>query len=555
MAGLNTEQQKAVDLNADKILCLAGAGTGKTFCMISRISRIVSEGVDPSAILVLTFTRAAAFEMKERYQRTHVNERVPEFRTFHSFCYSLMASDINVRTKLGYFKIPVVADKGAMKRLETSAKLQSGIHLSDKQINGKCKLTPTQQDELEIYNKTVHRLLRQQNIITFDALCYRVCKLFVANDESILKYKQQYKYIFVDEFQDTDNRQYEFIKSFDNSKLFVVGDALQAIYSFRGADSSIIKRMAGDDEWTTVKLFHNYRSTKQICNYANNMSTYAEDSYRIAIDTDVQGQPVNIVNVEKCKQCNDVAVHPSIISRIVNSIKTTSGTSAILCRTNKEVSCVTDYLCSHNIPYFTGKKNTDNVHILKSVVDNEYLVDWLSTYLNADTYANFIRTVAISEDKNRLDLFLESFCVSPIIKSKLDKVFAIRRIFMKGGLRIQKCRDILSELGITDLAIDTDASTVSELVEYLIDVLDSDTSSNIYVGTIHSAKGLEYDNVYLVGVNGSYFKLTNEENRNLYYVGITRARSNLCIFYTDYLEDLGEDSPNKREFHTGPEDD
>ena len=848
MASLNAQQEKAVNLNDDKILCLAGAGTGKTFCMISRISRIVDEGVDPSNILVLTFTHAAAFEMKERYQKTHVNERVPEFRTFHSFCYSLIASDTNVRKKLGYFKIPTIADQGAMKRLKTSARMQSGFKLSERHLKKQLALTPAQQSQVEIYNKTLYRLLRQENIITFDMLCYRVCKLFVENDECIQKYKQKYQYIFVDEFQDTDYRQYDFIKSFQNSKLFVVGDALQCqpagtlvtmsdmsikpiedlkvgdyvltyapkegryirnlnkqsgninrytkriksiskhfadnivrvssknhsscytkdhvtyakihydgneqsyvtylmsndkgwfrvgstklfldsqktafgprlrmqnehgnrvwvlgvyqsatdawlneqfvaykfgipqvtwnhenvkfsildletlyaklgdlsdnaesclnhynrdikypmftssdlhihfsklhmfecrvgnlipgifdivypvyktnsegyqelhnsyevieeitdesdqivygldvednhnyvgdgilthncIYSFRGADSSIIKKLSNDDEWTTVKLFQNYRSTKQICNHANNMSTYAQDSYRIAIDTDVEGQPVNVVSVKGYKHFNDTVVDPNTISRIVNSIKTTSGTSAILCRTNKEVECVIDYLCDHSIPYFTGKKNTDSIHVLKSVVDNEYLVDWLSTYLNADSYANYIRMVAISEDETRLDLFLKSFSTLPFIKAKLDKVFAIRSIFKRDGLRIQKCQDILSELGITDVTITTNATTVSEVIKYLIDVIDNDISSDIYVGTIHSSKGLEYDNVYLVGVNGSYFKLTNEENMNLYYVGITRAKSNLHVFYTNDSDDEFCNYRNDNEFHTGPEDD
>lgn len=557
MTSLNEQQQTAVNLDDDKILCLAGAGTGKTFCMISRISRIVDSGIDPSNILVLTFTHAAAFEMKERYQRTHLNQRTPAFHTFHSFCYRLLASDINVRKKLGYFKVPAIADKGTVKRLQTSARMQSGVKLSNKILAGKMELTPAQKSELDIYNKTLYRVYRQENVITFDTLCYKVCKLFVDNDECIQPYKDRYQYIFVDEFQDTDPRQYEFIKSFENAKLFVVGDALQSIYSFRGADSSIIKRLSDDDDWTTVKLFQNYRSTKQICNFANTMSTYADDTYRIAINSEVRGNNVNVFRVHDSYQSyDDDPVDSRIISRIVDCIDSSSGTSAILCRTNKEVDCVLNYLERHHIPHFTGKKNTDNLHILKSTADNEYLVDWLSTYLTADNYAAFIRMITISEDKTPLQILIDEFGGLRYIKPKLDKIFQIRRIFKGNGLKEQKCIDALSALDINVSGISVDisnATTISQLMNCLISVINSDESANIYVGTIHSSKGLEYDNVYLIGVDGSYFRLTNEENLNLYYVGITRAKSNLYVFRTE--QDVDEDDMYDSEFSTGPEDD
>lgn len=529
MSNLNAQQQKAVDLNDDKILCLAGAGTGKTHSMIARISRIVSEGVDPSSILVLTFTNAAAFEMKERYRKIHTKQRPPEFRTFHSFCYSLLVSDKDIRKKLGYNRIPIIADEGMLKRIQTSARMQCGIKLTNKQLDGKSKLTPNQMYELELYNKAVRKLLKKDNLITFDILCYDICALFVEDDPVIFDYKQRYSYIFVDEFQDTDPRQYEFIRSFKSAKLFVVGDALQAIYSFRGADSSIIKRLAEDEQWTTVKLFDNYRSTKQICDFANENSIYADDAYRIAISSNRDGDEVEVIDIFGCDYGEDIDANtfPYILEALENS----SGNSAILCRTNKEVSYMINYLDSQGIAYSTGKKNTDAIHILKSSIDNAYMVDWLSTFLNADNYANYIRYMALEPDKDPAKLFVDKFGGTKAIGPRLSTIFNIRRIFKGNGLKVQKCADVLKELGIKDIMIDTEATTVSEVVEYLIDAIQQDNSSNLYVGTIHSSKGLEYDNVYLVGVEDRCFKLTNEENNNLYYVGITRAKSHLMVFY------------------------
>lgn len=536
-ATLNAQQQLAVDLNNDKILCLAGAGTGKTFSMISRISRLVDDdGVDPAAILVLTFTHAAAFEMKERYQRSHLQENCPEFRTFHSFCYYLISSDIQVRKKLGYFNVPVIADVNAQKRIQTQVRMQCGIKLSDKKLTGKYPMSSEESYQYRLFNKAVQRKLRSENLITFDILCYEVCKLFVDDDSIIQKYKHQYQYIFVDEFQDTDVRQYDFVSSFTHSKLFVVGDALQAIYAFRGADSSIIKNISMDNKWTTVKLYHNYRSTKPICDYANQHSTYAAESYRIVMDTDRPGEAVSIQYIDGC-ECNTCDVDESTMPQIETLLSKSTGSSAILCRTNREVEYVTKYLSANNHTYSTSRKNDDVVHILRSIADNEYMIDWLSTYLNNDDYANYIRLLTIQREESadevdNVKLFIDKFSQIPRIHTRIRSINQIRNTLCSDIPRTQKIEDIIDILNLQDIVIDTNKlSTISEFIACLIDAVNSLNDTDLYVGTIHSSKGLEYDNVFLIGVNDKSFRLTTEENKNLYYVGITRAKSHLTIFY------------------------
>ena len=268
---LNKAQNEVVQSNADKLLVLAGAGTGKTTTMLARISRLIDEEkADVQSILVLTFTNAAACEMRDRYRRSHPNQQTPTFCTFHSFCYSLIAGNRDVARRLGYFKgTPFIADETMLHKVKTMCRQKCGTKISDDKLNGKISVTKSEQFQKDLYWKQYNKLLREQNIITFDIMCYEVCKLFVSDDSTISASKDRFKYVFVDEFQDTDPKQWEFVSSFSHSNLFVCGDAKQSIYAFRGADSSIIKSLAENPEWTTIKLSENYRSTAQICDYSN----------------------------------------------------------------------------------------------------------------------------------------------------------------------------------------------------------------------------------------------------------------------------------------------
>lgn len=533
MAEMNIGQRQAVTCEDSKILCLAGAGSGKTFSMIERISRLVTEeGVDPTSILVMTFTNAAALEMKTRFQKKVQNSGIPEFRTFHSFCYSLLSSDRAVANSLGYSCVPNIADVNQMKELEKKAKLQCGTKLSDKKLHGKQTLSKSEQFQLDVFQKALDRLLRKSGMITFDILCYDVCKLFVENAPIIQKYKDKYKYIFVDEFQDTDPKQWDFICAFQDAQVFVVGDALQAIYAFRGADSSIIKSLAEDDSWTTIRLYQNYRSTKEICEYANMNSTYAGDSYRIALEATREGEAVEEIPISTCHSHIDVvpsACLEDIGKRLVLSNNTTS--SAILARTNAEVSYICKYLDSMHIRFRCNAPNTESIQILKSSIDESYAISWLATLLEPDKYASFIKLSEIEVTTEKAhDMFVEEFSEDPRIHSKWDSIVKIRSILDSDEFPFLKCSNILNILSIKNIVVNTSATTAREIIDYLTTSIESSAESSVYVGTIHSVKGLEYDSVYLVNVGGASFPLTSEENNNLFYVGITRAKHHLTVY-------------------------
>lgn len=533
---LNAQQSLAVTSDASKIVCLAGAGTGKTFTLIERITRLADESGDPTSILALTFTNAAAFEMRSRYRTRNPNSITPEFRTFHSFCYALLCDDIQIRNELGFSDIPQIANESAVKRIETKVKLQLNLKLSQDKLDRKIKLTPKEEFLYETYIKAKRRLLNKENLISFDELSSRICDLFVNNSPLVDKYKSKYKYIFVDEFQDTDSEQWRFVSSFTDSCIFVCGDALQAIYGFRGADSSIIKDLADSGDWTTIKLYQNYRSTSEICSAANTMSTYADDVYRIEINSPRSGPAV------KYGASNPIPyqtlVDKDVLVDIGKRLNNLTGTSAILCRTNKEVEEITHQLDRWNIPYDTTRHDDDPENLILCTLDNQFMVDWLSSFLNAEKYAEFIRACTIQSDKSPISVLLNGYGGMRQINYRAITVNEIRKIIKNSNLTInQKAKEILRVVGNKDLDITLDPMPENgkELLLQCLDFIKHDAESLLYVGTVHSVKGLEYDNVFVVGPGGYSWKLINEENLNLYYVAITRAKNYLAIYRGEWV--------------------
>lgn len=537
MNTLNEAQAKAVNSNSSKILCLAGAGTGKTHCMIERISRLVDEGVEPTSILALTFTNAAAFEMKDRYKKRHRNAAIPEFRTFHSFCYSLLATNKALRIKLGYTSMPAIADKAAQKRIDKTASLQLGVNLSFEKMSGKKPMTALEQYNYQLIKKAAARLMKQDNLITFDELCSSVCQLFIDNDDMIQCYKEKFKYLFVDEFQDTDATQWSFVKAFDQSNIFLVGDAQQAIYAFRGADSSIIKAIAESKEWETIKLAENYRSTIPICEYANRFtSRYVRDSYRIDIQSKTEGDPVDVKHYQATYGLEKGAINTDVVDDIMNLCVISDGGCAVLARTNAEVAFLSEYFKSSGVEFVTGKKDLEAEHILNSTMDNDYMIDWLSTFLPAERYSEYIRQSTIQTESGKeygIKEFIHDFGFAKAISARIDKIYCIRRICNEDRPLSDRLNDIVKAVGYSDLKVDiSKCKKISEFMETIIAAVHekANGASDIYIGTIHSVKGLEYDNVFVVGVDGRSFRLTNEENNNLFYVAVTRAKKNLKVY-------------------------
>lgn len=407
---LDAQQAEVVTADDARILCLAGAGTGKTQTLISKILHLVDSGIKPRNILALTFTRAASMEFQTRYKiELGRDSDTLMFSTFHGFCYQLIQTYDAIREKLGYTAIPEVLTDAQDVEYKKRAQKQSRVKLPLKYVTRRYTPTRRQEFEYQVALRTYDKLLVADNVISFDKMCYDVCKLFVDKDPCVAWLASKYTHIFVDEFQDTDCLQWNFVKSFENASLiYVCGDVRQAIYGFRGADSSIIKALAADDNWATYKLETNYRSTIEICEYANKfLNHYHDDLPKLELKSSRHGPTLRHTTTA------DFESNVNVLAA------DTSRSKAIVFRTNEEVDTFGDLLFRRGIPF---------------------------------------------------------------------------------------------EVNIEELPSDSD---------YL------------YIGTIHSVKGLEFDSVYVGGVNSKHFNvLRDEETMNLYYVACTRAK-NLLTIITD----------------------
>ena len=534
---LNAEQKSAVMCEDHNILCLAGAGTGKTHSMISRIRRLVEvDNVDPGSILVLTFTNAAAFEMRERYIKATQAKWLPEFKTFHSFCYWLLARDKEVRRALRYTDVPRIVSEEELKQIRTTAKLQSGCKLSWKQIETRTNIAEANKFTLSIYDKLVDKSLRSQNLITFDLLCKEICDLFISHHPSVKMYAAQYKHVFVDEFQDTDKTQFDFVMSLDRADKFVVGDVSQAIYGFRGADSTIIKRLYKDKSWTNISLVQNYRSTSQICEYANNIIADQGD-HAVFIRSKRQGERVNIWELPDTDEFDN-------IRDCIDLLDKCSGKTAILCRTNSEVRHICDFLAESCRPFATSHEEDLTEKYIHAAYDPGYARIWLSSYLDGPRYASYIRRYYDSPltDAEMYDDFYAEFSMSnPIVMLHADKIRILKGVIEDDHLTTcMKMNMVTFMFNLAEVEVEDCPEVFPETPEDLIAALPdkqvAEEPVDIYVGTIHSAKGLEYDSVILYNVGSRTFRVKDEESVNCFYVGATRAKNILHVMYSSDME-------------------
>ena len=529
----NPQQLKAITSNDRTILCLAGAGAGKTKTLLGRVQRLVEDGVDPKSILCLTFTNAAAFEMKERFKKlpgVDVSRGVPEFRTFHGFCYSIIVKDKTIRERLGYTKIPQICDDAHLKQIKELVRLQIGTRLTLNQLDSNMPLSRAEEDERILFKKGLIKAIKKENVITFDIMCYNVCELFEKNEDCVLYYKNKYRYLFVDEFQDTDRKQMRFISSFpETTSFWLCADALQNIYAFRGTTNEYVKQLSTAPDWTVIKLYKNYRSTTNICNFANKFSKYAKDEYRIEMEGQREGEDPEIVYGSCCSY--EYPVDPDHLSILLDKLRENKNESAILCRSNKEVAAVKKALTDAGIEFTARSKETDNVNYLESALSNDYMLEWLSSKLEAKDYSDYIR-LSTQVPNPDIRWFLDLYGRLDIIRKPAEKVVEIRNITMTKDtpqVKFEKIAKLLrSKTKCTFTG--TDASTNKEVVEMLRDQIQELEECPVYAGTIHSVKGLEYDTVYVMGANDRMFRLDSEEMNNLFYVAITRAKNHLVVF-------------------------
>jgi len=607
LEGLNPEQQKAVKTTDGPLLILAGAGSGKTKTLTHRVAFIVKNQLATSSqILGVTFTNKAAKEMRERVatllgDNAEHRSFMPYLGTFHSMCVKILRIDGQYIGLASNFVIFDESDRTAL--IKQLSKQQS---IDEKQFpsrmigsiisSAKNELlspaeytgiasTPNQKTAARIF-PLYEKGLRDQQALDFDDLIGRTVSLLENNPEVKEKWRRQFKYILIDEYQDTNAAQYKLIKLFTNEhkNICVVGDDWQSIYSWRGADFKNILNFERDyPNATIIKLEQNYRSTKLILDAAHAVILKNKDRSDKKLWTAANdGQPVQMVQVQ-----NERAEGEAIIRRIqtyVDMHLRKYNDFAVLYRTNAQSRSIEEQFVRYGIPYkivggvrfYDRSEIKDIIGYLRLIYQPEDLVsfsrvvnvpsrgigaksmqnflDWriMENLTLDEAFANIENAPLMAKAKNALKDFItvvqslraasEELPVSVLI-DKLLKATDYLKHLDDGSVQAEARQENVKELmSVAKAYSEVGLSSFLEEVALISD-LDGLNNSNdsVTLMTLHAAKGLEFPVVFMPGMEESIFPHSRalfdqsemEEERRLCYVGMTRAREELFMMYTD----------------------
>lgn len=606
---LNEQQQQGVFTTDGPVLILAGAGSGKTRVLTHRTAYLIEEkGVNPYNIMAITFTNKAAGEMRERIDDMvgYGSESI-WVATFHSTCVRILRRYID---RLGYdtnFTIYDADDqktlmKDICKRLEIDTKIHKEKMFLSVISSAKDELIDpiefearaagdyNKRRQAEVY-KEYQKVLKQNNALDFDDLLFKTVELFKLDKEVLSSYQERFRYIMVDEYQDTNTAQFELIRLLASKykNLCVVGDDDQSIYKFRGANIyNILNFEKHFPDATVIKLEQNYRSTQNILDAANSVIANNVGRKDKALWTDNgAGEKIHFEQLETGYEEADYIARD--IASKVRKGEYTYKDSAILYRTNAQSRLFEERFIVSNIPYkivggvnFYSRKEVKDILAYLKTIDNgrddlavkriinvpkrgigatsinkvtNYAIENDLDFYTALRMAGDIPSMGKAAEKIRpFVLFIQS------MRAKLNNGYTLTQLILdiiettgyvdeleaegteEAQARIENIDELISK--ISSYEEGEEHPTLSGFLEEVALVADIDSldenSDYVVLMTLHSAKGLEFPNVYLAGMEDglfpSYMSITSdnatnelEEERRLAYVGITRAKERLTI--------------------------
>lgn len=606
---LNKEQKEGV-LNTDgPLLILAGAGSGKTRCLTHRIAYMIDEmGVKPWNILAITFTNKAAGEMRERVDRlVGFGADQVWVSTFHSMCVRILRRHIDL---LGFdtdFTIYDTDDqktviKGICKRLNIDTKMYKERALMSTISSLKDDLIGVREYEIEAasdYGKAVYakvyreyqETMQKNNALDFDDLIVKTVELFKSRSEVLDYYQERFRYIMVDEYQDTNTAQFELVRLLADKyrNLCVVGDDDQSIYKFRGANiRNILDFEKYFPETKVVKLEQNYRSTQSILDAAN--AVIQNNRGRKAKTLWTAKEKGNKIHFRQFDNAYEEAEY--IAEDVVRKVRKGNAQyrdCAVLYRTNAQARLLEERMIMEGIPYnvvggtnFYSRAEIKDILAYLKTIDNgrdEVAVRRIinipkrgigaATLEKLEDYAE-MREISLYEAMEMADEIMSLGKTSAKIRPFVQLIRSLRREAEELTVA-ELISEIIERTGYKEYLQDNDSETADDrmanvdelitkavayqemndeptLTEFLaevalvaeIDNVDGD-DNRVLLMTLHSAKGLEFPNVYLAGMEDGLFPgqaaLWNdnpedlEEERRLAYVGITRAMNDLTLTY------------------------
>lgn len=586
---LNNEQKKAATFKDGPCLVIAGAGSGKTKVLTTRIANLIENGVKPYNILAITFTNKAAGEMRERVNNI-INAHDAFIGTFHSFGLKIIRENSALFNLTSAFTLIDTEDQTSIIK-----KIMKDINITDKMISPafiKSKISFIKNNMLsdsEIANFLIsenekiavkiyyeyEKILKRNNTLDFDDLLKKPVELFNSNKEVLEKYQDKFKYILIDEYQDTNEVQYKLVKLLSKKylNLFVVGDPSQSIYAFRGANYQNILNFEKDFKGCTViKLPQNYRSTQTILDAANEVISHNKQRKDLDLFSDL-GQGVKIKYI---RTFNDSMENKRVVDEIQKLYEEGYNRKdmAIFYRTNAQSRSIEDALVKANIPYkvfgsfyfYKRKEIKDLLAYLKLIanpsddVSLERVINEPKRKIGDKTIENLrekARSLNISmfeaidsgkelEFKN-LILNLIEISKDTSITGLIDKTLELSKMketyendkSLESDIRLENLMEFRSvsetyekETGNVNLSdFLMEVSLVSDAAEYSLD------ADAVTLMTVHSAKGLEFKVVFIIGLEENIMPISKalyddeelEEERRLMYVAITRAKEKLYL--------------------------
>lgn len=624
LKNLNSEQFKPASTIDGPVLVTAGAGSGKTRMLTHRIAHMICElGISPRNILAITFTNKAANEMKDRLERMiedigsncenpeisnyeQFASRINDYNymwiaTFHSMCAKILRFSID---RLGYTKsFSIYGDteksrviKRAMETYKSDITPETfAWHISNAKNNllspeeyskfirdpKKCKIITTIYTEYE-------NELKKANALDFDDLLMKTYVLLKSCPDILEYYQNKFKYIFVDEFQDTNTAQYELIKllSAKYKNVFAVGDEDQCIYSWRGAQVENVRQFTKDFENCQIfKLEQNYRSTKKIIALANKL--IKNNKCRIEKNLWTNNDEGEEIEVKQTYNDIDEAEQVAIkIEDLVKSGKAKYSDFAILMRVNSQSRILEEKLLLYNVPYkiYGGfkfyerkeiKDTTAYLYLIANPADIEATTRMLSFPKKGigDVSIAQIADIAKTHNVPMMEVICNAseYGISGALAKKLDQVKSlfeslktyketlsledfVAKVIELVGIKeaignkteedVNKCMNVDDLLkSVTEYATANPEATIDDYLQQITLMRDIDSLNQdddfVSLITVHAAKGLEFNSVFIVGLNDGLFPLSRainsndpnelEEERRLMYVAVTRAKKRLFL--------------------------
>ena len=622
---LNTEQREAVYHTEGPLLILAGAGSGKTRVLTHRIAYLIEEkGVNPWNILAITFTNKAAGEMRERVDSlVGFGSESIWVSTFHSTCVRILRRFID---RLGYDNNFTIYDaddqktvmKDVCRYLKIDTKLFKERTLLGAISSAKDEMvTPEefrlraegdfkQQKIAQVYEE-YEKTLRSNNALDFDDLLMKTVQLFQTQPDVLDYYQERFRYIMVDEYQDTNTVQFQLIRILAGKykNLCVVGDDDQSIYKFRGANIKNILNFEQEfEDAAVIKLEQNYRSTTNILDAANAVISHNVGRKEKKLWTENEkGEKIKFREFDTAYDEADY-----VVGDIRDKVKEGSFSyhdHAILYRTNAQSRMFEERFVAANIPYkgvggvnFYARKEIKDLLAYFKTIDNgkddlavkriinvpkrgigattinrvqenamEREITFYDALSSADLIPNIGRSGAkltsfvalIEHFKQRVSEVSLSELMDEIIEMTAYREYLEAEGEEEAEARMENIDELKNKIVAYEESCETERPTLSGFLEEVALVADIDsldeTSDYVVLMTLHSAKGLEFPRVYLAGMEDglfpSYMTITAddpseiEEERRLCYVGITRAKQELIMTYARRRMVRGETQYNK----------